>query len=317
MGDPREVAARVERSMLFVPGTRWETIVKAARSEADAVCVDLEDSVTPEKKGEARANAVRALRELDFGGKTRIVRVNPTDAAFTYRDVVDVVEAAGDRLDLLMLPKAESPNDVIFVDTLLAQIERQRGLPRRIGLEVQMESAAGFVWLREIAAASPRVEALVFGPGDYAASLHMPSSNVGAVDADDALYPGHRWHVAMHALVAVGRAFGLRCIDGPFAAYQDLSGAERACRIARALGFDGKQCIHPAQIEVCHRVFAPTDDEVAHARRVVAAADAAAAEGRGASSVDGAMVDAASVRLARVVLERHARSGSAVGSEPR
>jgi citrate lyase beta subunit len=290
--------------MLFVPAARWAMIEKAARSGADAVCLDLEDSVPPEEKVSARGNAVRAFRELDFGRRTRMLRINGLDTPFAYRDVIEIVEAAGDRIDVVMLPKAGAREDVAFVDTLLTQIGLTH--PNKIGIEAQIETAAGFVNLREIASASKRLEALVFGPGDYAASMQMPSANIGESDEHDALYPGHRWHAAMHAIVAHARANGLRAMDGPFAAFQDAAAFERSCRIARALGFDGKQCIHPAQLAAANTIFAPAPEEVARAGEVVDAYDRALAAGRGAVSFQGKMIDAANIRMARVVLERHA-----------
>ena len=295
---------RTERSMLFVPAARWPMIVKAAASQADAVCIDLEDSVPAAEKEASRANVVRALAELDFGRRARMFRINATSTPFAYRDVIDVVEAVGDRLDLIMVPKVESPADVAFVATLLSQIEAHRGFRRQIGIEAQLETAAGVVWAREIAQASPRLEALIFGAGDYAASMRMPASGIGTFDENDALYPGHRWHAAMHAIVGAARANGLRCIDGPYSDFADLAGFERACRIARALGFDGKQCIHPTQLATANGVFTPTEAEVAHARRVVEAYDTAASSGRGAVSLDGKMIDEANVRMARVVLNQ-------------
>ena len=201
-----------------------------------------------------------------------------------------------------MLPKTGAASDVAFVAKLLSQIEAHRGFARRIGIEAQIESAAGFTWVREIAQASPRLTTLVFGAGDYAASMRMPAAGIGTFDANDELYPGHRWHAAMHAIVAAARANGIACIDGPFSDYRDLEGFERACRIARSMGFDGKQCIHPGQISIVNRVFSPTEQEVAYARRVVDAYDAGAADGRGAVSLDGRMIDEANVRMARVVL---------------
>jgi citrate lyase beta subunit len=295
---------RRERNMLFVPATRWAMIGKAAASAADAVCIDLEDSVPGAEKEVSRANVVKALKEIDFGNRTRMYRINAIDTPFAYRDLIEVVEAAGDRVDTIMLPKASSAADVQFVDTLLTQIETRQGFTRRIGIEAQIESAAGFVWLREIAGASPRLESLIFGAGDYAASMRMPAAGIGTFDDNDALYPGHRWHAAMHGIVAAARASNLRCIDGPYSDYSDLEGFERACRIARAMGFDGKQCIHPTQLEIAARVFTPSDAEVAHARRVVDAYEAAAATGRGAVSLDGKMIDEANVRMARSVLNQ-------------
>jgi citrate lyase beta subunit len=181
-----------------------------------------------------------------------------------------------------------------------------RGFSRPIGIEAQIETAAGFVWLREIARASPRLQALIFGPGDYSASMRMPSSSIGEFDEHDRAYPGHRWHAVMHAIVATGRAQGLRCMDGPYAAFRDAEGFERSCHIARSLGFDGKQCIHPSQLATVNSVFGPTAEEVAHAEQVVRAYEQAAAEGRGAATFNGKMIDAANLRMARVVLEaRH------------
>jgi citrate lyase beta subunit len=292
------------RSMLFVPATSPAIIAKAAASTADAVCIDLEDSVPADLKAASRANVSDALATLDFGGKRRMFRVNAVETSYTYRDVVDVVEAAGNSVDLVMIPKVGSADDVRFVDRLLTQIEMDRGLTRRIGIEAQIETAAGFVWLREIAMASTRLESLIFGPGDYAASMRMPSSGIGAYDASDEDYPGHRWHAAMHGIVAHARANGLRAMDGPYAAFTDTSGFARSCRIARAMGFDGKQCIHPSQLSTVNMVFSATSDEIAHAQRVVEAFERAAADEKGAVRLDGAMIDEASARMARVVLDQ-------------
>jgi citrate lyase subunit beta/citryl-CoA lyase len=295
---------RISRTMLFVPASRPEMIRKAASSAADAVCIDLEDSVSVDEKAASRAHVIQALQQVDFGRRTRMMRVNALDTPFTYRDLVDVVEAAGDRLDLVMLPKATSPDDVAFVDTLLTQIESHRGFSRRVGIEAQIENARGFLYAREIASASPRLEALIFGPGDYSASMQMPSSGVGEFDEHDTLYPGHRWHAVMHTIVAAARANGLRCMDGPYASYKDAAGFERACRIARAMGFDGKQCIHPGQLAMANTVFGPSDEEIARATAVVQAYEAAVATGQGAAGHGGQMIDMASIRMARTVLER-------------
>jgi citrate lyase subunit beta/citryl-CoA lyase len=297
-------AARAARTTLFVPASRWPMIAKAAASEADVVCIDLEDSVALDEKAVSRENVVRAFTELDFGGRGRMVRINGLDTSFAYRDIIDVVEVVGDRIDLVMVPKVAAPADVLFVATLLAQVEAHRAFPRAIGIEAQIETASGFLWVREIAQVSPRLEALIFGSGDYAASMRMPASGIGTTDAHDDAYPGHRWHAVMHAIVAAARANHLRCIDGPYSAYGDADGFERACRVARAMGFDGKQCIHPAQLATANDVFSPTDAEAAHARRVVDAYRAAVAGGHGAVSLDGGMIDEASVRMARVVLEQ-------------
>jgi citrate lyase beta subunit len=297
-------AAQLERSALFVPASRWSMIEKAARSAADAVVIDLEDAVVPAEKEQARANLVRALRELDFGPRLRAYRMNSLTSPFAYRDLTEVVEAVGDRVDLVMIPKVSSPDDLRFVDRLLTQIELGRGQARPIGLEAQIETAGGFLYAREIAAATPRLEALIYGPGDYAAALRAPLASIGERDAHDELYPGHRWHAVMHTIVAAARANGLRCLDGPFAGLRAPEELERASRVARAMGFDGKQCIHPAQLAIVNRVFSPPPAEVAWAEAVMRAYAQAVAQGRGAFSLDGKMIDGANIRMAVIIVEQ-------------
>ncbi len=297
-------ADRLTRSMLFVPGSNQRMIEKSAASQADVVCLDLEDAVTTDQKVEARSNVIASLQQLDFGLRTRMVRINALDTPYAYRDVIDVVEACWQTLDLIMLPKTNSAHEVLFVDTLLTQIEANILSTHTIGIEAQIETAAGFMNLREIAQSSPRLEALIFGPGDYAASMRMPLANIGVADEFDALYPGHRWHAAMHSIVAAARANGLRCMDGPYADYQDDAGFERACNIARAMGFDGKQCIHPNQLVITNTIFSPPAAEVEWAREVVSAYQQSSAVGRGAFSFKGKMIDAANIRMAETVLRR-------------
>lgn len=295
---------RLSRSMLYVPASRPEMIAKAARSEADAVCIDLEDAVAPEHKEASRRHVIEALTTLDFGDRTKLVRINGLDTMYAYRDVIEVVEAAGQRVDCLMLPKTNGPEDVRFVGRLLTQVEARSRLPNRIGIEAQIETAAGFLWLREIAASSERLESLIFGSGDYAASMGMPLASIGEADAHDAAYPGHRWHAVMHGIVAAARANGLRVIDGPFADFKNEAAFKQACQTARALGFDGKQCIHPAQLALTNAAFSPTDQEARAAQAVVRAYDEASARGQGAVAVDGRMIDAANLRMAATTLRR-------------
>jgi citrate lyase beta subunit len=304
MTDTNVATDRIERSMLYVPGSRPDMVAKAAASAADAVCIDLEDAVAEADKPATRAKVVEALRTLDFGGKLRAFRMNGLDTPFAYRDLVEVVEGAGDKLDLVLLPKAHGPAEVKFVDMLLTQIEQHMGWTRRIGIEAQVESARSFLWVREIAESSSRLEALIFGPGDYSATMQMPVANIGEMDENDAAYPGHRWHAVMHAVVAAARAYGLRAIDGPFAGYKETAGLERSCRIARVMGFDGKQCIHPSQIAVVNAAFSPNEAEVAKARAVVEAYDAAVKAGRGAIGHGGKMIDMANIRMARATLRK-------------
>ena len=296
---------RLTRSQLYVPASKPAMIGKAAASGADAVCIDLEDSVTHGEKASSRSNVIRALKEVDFGRKVRMFRINALDTPFAYRDLVEVVEAAGDRVDVVMIPKAGSARDVQFVDTLLTQIEANIRLTRQIGIEAQIETASGFLHAAEIASASSRLEALIFGAGDYAASMRMPSSAIGEADEHDEIYPGHRWHAVMHTIVAAARANDLRCLDGPYAGYTDEAGLARACQIALAMGFDGKQCIHPAQLAAVNATFTPSLEEVTKAGAVLKAYEAAAAAGQGAATHDGRMIDAANLRMARTILERH------------
>ncbi len=301
----RPAPERLERSQLYVPASHWRMIEKAAASDADAVVLDLEDAVAPEEKAGARANAVRALTELEFGPRLRLVRMNALDTPFAYRDLTEVLEAAGDRVDLVMLPKANAPRDVHFVETLLDQIEAARGFTRRIGIEAQVETAAGVLNARELAGASPRLEALIFGHGDFAASARMPLEHIGERGAHDAAYPGDRWHFALQSVVLAARAHGLRCLDGPYAGLQNPEGLHEAAVIARALGFDGKQCIHPKQLSAVNAVFSPSARDVAQAQAILAALEDARRAGRGAAQLDGRMVDAANVRVARETLARH------------
>ena len=277
---------------------------KALVSAADAVFLDLEDAVVPGEKADARGKIVHALKELDWRNRLTLYRANALDTPYFYGDVIEIVEGAGERLDALMVPKIQRPEDLHVVATLLYQIELSVGLePGGIKIEAQLESAEGLVNVDGIARATQRLTALHFGPGDYAASVRMPQRSIGTMDEWDEVYPGHRFHYAMHRIVVAARAAGLRAVDGPVADHRDEEGLRESCLAARSLGFDGKWCIHPAQIETVNDVFSPTEEEVEWARKVVQAYEEANAAGRGAISVDGQMIDAASVRMARNTLD--------------
>ena len=305
------MAGRIERSELAVPASNWDMVAKAVTSEADVVFLDLEDSVAPGEKVASRQNVIRAVRDLDWGAKPTLFRMNALDTPYFYGDLVEVVEAVGDRLDLIMLPKANRPEDVYVVETLLTQIEANKGFGRPVGLEVQIETAEGLINCDRIAKASPRLEAIIYGPGDYSASVRMPAVSIGSLDEWDAAYPGHRYHYVMHRILVAGRAAGLRIVDGPFADFRDPEGYRAACLRARALGYDGKWCIHPGQAPIANEVFAPTSREVAWARRVVDAYEVATREGRGAVAVDNKMIDAASIKMAQVTLDQAGAAGVA------
>src|SRR5215213_10031306 len=294
---------RAIRSLLAVPANRRKMVEKALASDADAVFLDLEDAVVPDGKAAARGDVVRALRELDWGGRPALFRANALDTPYFYRDLIEVVEEAGSSLDAVMVPKVNRPEDLHAVSVLLSQLELATGLEGdKVKLEAQVESAEGLTNVDAIARATLRLEALHFGPGDFAASLRMPQTSIGVMDEWDEAYPGHRFHYAMQLIVVAARAAGLRALDGPVADYGDEEGLRRSCLIARSLGFDGKWCIHPAQIEIVNEVFSPTEREVKWAKQVVAAYEEANAASSGSVSVDGQMVDAASIKLARNTL---------------
>ncbi len=278
-------------------------IQKAVASEADVVLLDLEDAVTPENKADARATVTRAMRELDWGAKPRTYRMNALDTPYFYRDLIDIVENSAGAVDLIIIPKVNRAEDVYVVDTLLTQIEAGLGASPAIRLEAQIESAEGLVNCDSIARSSDRLEALIYGPGDYSASVRMPSSSIGVADEWDDLYPGHRYQYAMHRILAAARAAGIRVIDGPYGDYRDADGHRRSCLIGRAMGYDGKWCIHPGQIAVTNEVFGPTEAELDWARRVIAAYEEANLEGLGAVSLDNRMIDAANIRMAENTVE--------------
>ncbi|GIU98441.1 MAG: CoA ester lyase [Actinomycetota bacterium] len=310
---------RLHRSELAVPATNERALAKAPTLGADVVFLDLEDAVAPEEKDRARELAISALLELDWSACSVSVRINGLDTPWCYRDVVEVMERAGDRLDLLLVPKVGSPSDVAFVATLCAQIERARGIPP-VGLSALIETAAGMANVEAIAAACPdRLEALVFGVADYAASVGARTTNIGGANPDygvltdpdaegrRAFHWGDPWHHALSRMVAAARACGLRPIDGPFGDVGDPDGYRAAARRAAALGCEGKWAIHPSQVPLANEVFSPTEAEVERARRIVEAMEAAAREGRGAVSLDGRLIDAASIRMAENVLAKAER----------
>lgn len=292
------------RSLLSVPASNPSMIEKALATDAGAVIIDLEDAVAPDAKVGARQNIVRSLNELDRGEKAVLYRVNALDTAYFYRDLIEVVEGAGHALDAVLVPKVNRAEDLYVVDILLSQIEAAVDLEEgKVKIEVQIESAAGLSNVDAIANVTNRLEALHFGPGDYAASVGMPQTSIGTTDEWDHSYPGHRFHYAMHRILVAARTAGIRALDGPVADYGDEEGLRESCVVARSLGFDGKWCIHPAQIGPINEVFSPTRRELEWARKVMEAYEEANASGSGSISVEGQMVDAASIRMARRVLD--------------
>ena len=294
---------RLSRSVLAVPASEWKMVERGPSTEADLFFLDLEDATAPSEKAAARENVVRSLKELDWQGRPTFYRMNSLDTPYFYQDVIEVVEEAGEGLDLILVPKVERPEDLHTLDILLRSVELNVGLEAsKIKLEAQIETARGLVNIDAIAHATERLEALVFGPGDYAASVRMPQTSIGTTDEWDETYGGHRFHYAMNRIVVAARAAGLRAIDGPVADYRDEKGLRKSCLVARSLGFDGKWCIHPGQTEIVNEVFSPTEKEVEWANKVVSAYEEANAKGSGSISVDGQMVDAASIKMAQNTL---------------
>lgn len=293
---------RLHRSQLAVPGSRPELFVKAAASQADYVFLDLEDAVAPGDKPAARRNVIEALSGIDWRGahKTISVRINGLDTHYMYRDVIDVVEQAGNHLDTVLIPKVGVAADVYMVDALLTQIEQAMSLTHQIGIEALIETALGMANVSAIASSSPRLEALHFGVADYAASCKARTISIGGLNPD---YPGDQWHAAMSQILVACRANGIRCIDGPFGDFNDADGFRDSARRSAALGYEGKWAIHPSQIGLANEVFTPPESEVKQARRMLAALEKTSSEGRGAAQLDGRMIDAASARMAQNVVD--------------
>lgn len=292
---------RLQRSELAVPASNPTMIDKAATGQADYIFLDLEDAVAPPEKEQARKNAIQALNDIDWAaaGKTVSVRINGLDTHYMYRDVVDVMEQAGDRVHTLLVPKVGVTGDLYMVEAMVNQIEMAKGYQTRVGLEALIETALGMANVEVIAQFGGRLEALHFGVADYAASLRARTTNIGGLNPH---YPGDQWHSAISRMVVACRAYGLRAIDGPFGDFSDPEGYKEGARRAAALGCDGKWAIHPSQVTLANEVFSPPDTEVTRARRIIDELRKAESEGRGAASLDGKMIDAASERMARNVI---------------
>ena len=308
--------ARLNRSELAVPGSQPQFFEKAAKGPADIVFLDLEDAVAPDEKAKARKNVIAALNEVDWRGKTMSLRINGLDTHYMYRDVVDVLEQAPDKLDLIMIPKVGTPADVYALDMLVTQIETATGAKKRIGFELIIETALGMQNVQEIAGASKRLESLHFGVADYAASTRARTTNIGGANPDYAILTdkdergrrdthwGDMWHYALARMVVAARANGVRPIDGPFGDFSDAEGYKAAARRAAVLGCEGKWAIHPSQVALANEMFTPSAKEVERARRILEAMEQAKRDGRGAVALDGKLLDIASIRQAEVLVKK-------------
>ena len=292
---------RLQRSELAVPGSNPAMIEKAADSDVDYIFLDLEDAVAPPEKVQARSNIIQALNDIDWKakGKTMSIRINGLDTHYMYRDVVEIVEQAGQHLDTILVPKVGVPGDLYTVETMVSQIEEAMGFTHQIGLEALIETALGMANVEAIAAAPGRLEAMHFGVADYAASNRARTVVIGCLNPD---YPGDQWHFALSRMTVACRAYGLRAIDGPFGDFSDPDSFILAAKRGAALGIEGKWAIHPSQIELANQVFSPPESEVTRARNIIEELRKAEAAGKGAASLDGKMIDAASERMANNVL---------------
>ena len=292
---------RLHRSELAVPGSSPKMFEKAITSKADVVFLDLEDAVSPQDKIPSRQNIIKAIKEMNWKekGKTISIRINSLDTHYMYRDVIEIVEEVGEKIDTILIPKAGSASDVYMVDCLLAQIEDNKKFKNKIGIECLIETALGMSNIKEIAKASERLEALHFGVADYAASLKARTVIIGGLNPD---YPGDQWHHGLSQLVMICRAYGLRAIDGPFGDFNDKEAYIASAKRAAAIGFDGKWAIHPSQIDLANEVFSPPEKEVNKAIRILEELEKAAKEGKGAAQLDGRMIDAASARMAENIV---------------
>jgi citrate lyase subunit beta / citryl-CoA lyase len=309
-GDGMGALGRPRRSCLAVPGSSVKMLGKAQGLPVDQVFLDLEDAVAPLAKAEARKNIIAALNDGDWGDRVRVVRVNDLTTQWTYRDVVEVVEGAGGAVDCIMLPKVQSAAHVQWLDLTLSQLERAMGLPvGGIGIEAQIENAAGLVNVDAIAAASPRVETIIFGPADFMASINMRSLQVGALIPD---YPGDPYHYILMRILMAARMHDLQAIDGPFLQIRDVDGFREVAKRSAALGFDGKWVLHPGQVDAANEVYAPSQADYDHAELILDAYAHATSEagGRlGAVMLGDEMIDEASRKMALVVAGKGRAAG--------
>ncbi len=307
---------RLNRSELAVPGSSPQLFEKAAAGKADVVFLDLEDAVAPDAKEQARKNVIQAIGDIDWGNKTLSVRINGLDTHYMYRDVVDLLEQASDRLDMIMIPKVGTASDVYAVDMLVTQVEAAKSRKKKIGFELIIETALGMANVDAIAAASPRNESLHFGVADYAASTRARTVQIGgpnpayavltdkAEDGTRQTHWGDMWHYAVARMVVAARATGLRPVDGPFGDFSDPDGFRAQANRAGVLGCEGKWAIHPSQVDLANEVMGLSEKEVDRARRVLAAMDQARKEGKGAVSLDGRLIDIASIRQAEALVAK-------------
>jgi malyl-CoA/(S)-citramalyl-CoA lyase len=293
------------RSTLSVPGHIEKMHLKASQRDVDVIMLDLEDSVPVEAKESARTRVIQSIHALNWQNTILTVRINGLDTPFGYRDLLEVAEAAGPRIEAVVVPKVNHPGDIHFISRMLDGIESAKGFSKRINIEAIIESAEGLEQVSQIAKASDRLITLVFGIVDYSASIGARLVSIsGHGEKEEAIYPGHRWNFEMSKIVMAAKAHGLLAIDAPYGNFKDPTGLQRSAALACALGYDGKWAIHPDQIDIVNQVFSPSKEDVDRAVKVLAAHKKAQEKGLGAVAVEGRMVDQATVRLAKQLYEQ-------------
>ena len=306
---------RLNRSELFVPGSKEGLFLKAASSNADIICLDLEDAVAPQDKEQAKKNIIKALNELDFGNKTISIRINGLDTHYCYRDVIDVMENTGERLDLIMIPKVGVREDTYAIDMLVTQIEDKTAREKKIGFELIVETSLGITNLDNIITGSERIESLHFGYADYAASIRMRTTNIGGsnsdysiltdeIDGKRSIHWNDMWHYPISKMTTIGRAHGLRIIDGPFGDFSDSDGFKSHAKRTAILGCEGKWAIHPSQVDLANDVFTLPENEVNKAKEIIKTMKKAQESGSGAATLNGKLIDAASIRQAEQIIQQ-------------
>ncbi len=298
---------RPNRSNLSVPGHVKKMHSKALNSKADVVMLDLEDSVPADKKNEARRIVIQSLKDLNWESKTVTVRINAPDTPFAYKEIIEIVENAGEQLDAIVVPKINHPGDIHFISRLLDGVEMDAHLKRKVRIEASIETAKGIEAVSEIAKACSRIKTLVFGVADYSDSVGAKLVSLsGHGENEEDIYPGHRWHYPMSKIVAAAKANDLLALDAPFGNFKNIEGLKRSAALASALGFDGKWVIHPDQIDVVNKIFTPSGKDIERARLILDAVEKAGHTGRGAVAIDGKMIDQATLRLAEKILAQAA-----------
>ena len=294
----------LQRSTISVPSNREKMLIKSLGLNADFIMYDLEDSVSLEEKDKARRMLIDFLSSEDLQDKVISYRINEVESPFAYKDVIEVIENVGNKIQSVVIPKVESERHIIWIDVLLTQIEKSIGLNKKIEIEPSIETAKGVLNIKEIVNASDRIRSLVFGIADYTVSLGMFFKGISGHGEEEEFYPGHRFHYPMSAIAVAAKAKGVLAIDAPYGNFKDLEGLKRSCLISKYLGFDGKWAIHPSQIEIINKVYSPDEEDIQRCKKIVNIYEESIKTGKGSASIDGRMIDGATYRLAKSILDK-------------